>query len=433
MSTNQRRVVITGMGLVCPLGNTPDLLWGSLIAGKSGVSRLDRLPFDHLTTDIGGVAGDFSGSIEDFGTLEKLLQRSIKKGLKLMCREIQMGVAAAQTAIAHAGWSTGVYPAEKIGTMFGSDYIISDPAEYQNGIAQCMPNGKFDFARWGNIGLQQVEPLWLLKYLPNMPASHVAIYNDFRGPSNSITLREASSNLSVAESVTTIRRGAADAVLAGSTGSRVHPLRTLHCSMQEQLAEKGQQPEKASRPFDAGRTGMVIGEGAGVLILEELECAQARGATIHGEIVGYGSSTVASKSGVADYAQAFRNVIKMALSTSGMKPEKVGHVHAHGLSTVTCDAQEAVAIRDMLGDVPVVAAKSGMGNLGAGSGMVEMVASLQSLAHRKLFPVLNYDQPDSECPVNVVSELTDHDGDSFLNLNISPQGQASSILIRRYS
>ena len=156
------------------------------------------------------------------------------------------------------------------------------------------PNGEFDFTRWGNVGLQQVEPLWLLKYLPNMPASHVAIYNDFRGPSNSITLREASSNLSVAESVTTIRRGAADAVLAGSTGSRVHPLRTLHCSMQEQLAEKGQQPETASRPFDSGRTGMVIGEGAGVLILEELECALARGATIHGEIVGYGSSTVAS-------------------------------------------------------------------------------------------------------------------------------------------
>jgi len=420
------------MGSISPFGNSIDQLWAGLSGSDSKVTRLVRVPSEFMTTDVGGVAAEFTGAIEDFGPLEKQLQRSIKKGLKLMCREIQMGVAAAQIAISHAGIQ-GAYPPERIGTMFGSDYIISEPAEFLAGIGQCTDDGQFEFARWGETGLKQVEPLWLLKYLPNMPASHVAIYNDFRGPSNSITLREASSNLSVAESVTTIRRGAADAILAGSTGSRIHPLRTLHCSMQEQLAEKGQEPERACRPFDAGRTGMVIGEGAGVLILEEMECALARGATIHGEVVGYGSSTVASPSGVADYAQAFRNVIRMALSTSGLKPEEIGHVHAHGLSTVHCDAQEAVAIRDMLGDVPVVAAKSGMGNLGAGSGMVEIVASIQALAHRKLFPVLNQDTPDPACPVQVVTELTDYDGDCFLNLNVSPQGQASSILIRRFS
>lgn len=408
-------------------------LWNHLISGRSGVSLLERVPPDHLTTDVGGVASGFTGAIEDFGPLDKMMQRNIKKGLKLMCREIQMGVAAAQLAITHSGITTAGYAPERIGTMFGSDYIISEPAEFAPGIAKCTTDGKFDFDQWGQAGLKEIEPLWLLKYLPNMPASHVAIFNDFRGPSNSITLREASSNLSIAEAVTTIRRGAADAIVVGSTGSRIHPLRTLHCSMQEPLAAKGHPPETASRPFDRQRTGMVIGEGAGVIVLERMDKALERGATIHGEVVGYGSSTVTTRDGRADYRQAFLNVIGMALATSGCAPQSIGHVHAHGLSTLDCDAGEARAIRESLGDVPVVAAKSQMGNLGAGSGLVELVASLLALRNRQLFPIRNYQTPDPDCPINAVRETGIDSGDSFLNLNVSPQGQASSILVRRHT
>ncbi len=430
MSTTHRRIVITGMGLVCPLGNSAEELWSALATGRSGVSRLTRVAPDYLATDMAGSADRFSGAIEDFGPLDKQMQRGIKKALKLMCREIQMGVAAAQLAIGHAGWTPGVYPPERIGTMFGSDYIITEPDEFIAGISRCVTDHAFDFTRWGDEGLGQVEPLWLLKYLPNMPASHVAIFNDFRGPSNSITLREASSNLSVAEAVTTIRRGAADAALAGSTGSRIHPLRTLHCSMQEQLAAKGLDPAAASRPFDAARTGMVIGEGAGVVTLEELGFARARGATVFGEVVGYGSSTVASRKGVPDFRQAFCNVIRMALQTSGLQASEIGHVHAHGLATIRCDEEEALAIRELLGDVPVVAAKANMGNLGAGSGMVELVASLMALREGRLFPQINCEQPDPRCPIRIDGTGSTAAGSSFLSLNVSPQGQASSILVR---
>lgn len=430
MSTPHRRIVITGMGLVCPLGNSAEELWTALAAGHSGISPLTRVAPDHLATDVAGSADRFSGAIEDFGPLDKQMQRGIKKALKLMCREIQMGVAAAQLAIHDAGWSPGVYPPERIGTMFGSDYIITEPGEFSAGVTRCTADGAFDFSRWGAEGLTQVEPLWLLKYLPNMPASHVAIFNDFRGPSNSITLREASSNLSVAEAVTTIRRGAADAALVGSTGSRIHPLRTLHCSMQEQLATRGLEPSAASRPFDAARTGMVIGEGAGVVTLEELESARARGATIHGEVIGYGSSTVASRNGVADFRQAFRNVIRMSLETSGLNAADIGHVHAHGLATIRCDEEEALAIRELLGDVPVVAAKANMGNLGAGSGMVELIASLRALRAGHVFPQINCEQPDPQCPVRIDATGSTPAGTCFLNLNISPQGQASSVLVR---
>lgn len=425
-----RRVVITGMGLVSPLGNSLEALWESLAKGTSGVRELQRLPSSELPTAFGGEAREFTGAIEDFGELDKTLQRSIKKGLKLMCREIQMGVAAAQLAIQHAGLAPGVYPPERIGTMFGSDYIISEPAEFCRGIKNCLADGTFDFGRWGQDGLTQVEPLWLLKYLPNMPASHVAIFNDFRGASNSVTLREASSNLSVAEGVTTIRRDAADAVVVGSTGSRIHPLRTIHVALQEKLAEKGIEPARACRPFDARRTGMVLGEGAGVMVLEELENAQNRGARIWGEVVGYGSSTVADHQGKADYQRALANVIDMALATAQMGGAELGHVHAHGLSTQDCDRGEARAIRDTLGQIPVTAAKSYMGNLGAGSGMVEMIASLLALDRGELFPILNYEFPDPDCPIHVVRERTQIRRNSFVNLNVSPQGQASAIIVR---
>lgn len=427
----RRRVVITGMGLVCPLGNSPQALWDGLSAGSSGVFPLDGFPTSQLATGIGGQARGFTGQIEEFGPLEKSQQRAIKKGLKLMCREIQMGVASAQLALNDSQLHLANVPPERVGTMFGSDYIMTLPEEFSAGIQNCLDEQRqFHFDRWALHGLHQVEPLWLLKYLPNMPASHVAIFNDCRGPSNSLTVREASSNLSVAEAVTTIARGAADVMFAGATGSRIHPLRTIHVSLQEQLAHGDDKPSAASRPFDRDRTGMVIGEGAGTLIVESLEHAQARGATIHGEIIGHASSSVATTNGVAQYELAFTHVIGAALQSADLRAEQIGHIHAHGLSTVTCDAAEARAIHSFFGSkTPVTAAKSYMGNLGAGSGMIELIASLLALRHGTLFPILNLKHLDPACPIQAIAEPNTA-GRSFLNLNITPQGQASALVVQ---
>lgn len=438
MTKQDRRVVVTGMGLISPLGHSCDELWESLNSGNSGVNVLQAIPTDNFPSDFGGECTKFDGSIGNFGTLEKKLQRSIKKSLRLMCREIQIGVAAAQLAIADAGLdSAGLDPA-RIGTLFGSDYIITSPFEFIDGVQKCLEGeGEFNFEKWAEEGLPRVEPLWLLKYLPNMPASHVAILNDLRGPSNSLTVREASANLSVAEAATIIQRGAADVMVAGSTGSRIHPLRTVHLVLQEQLAERnteaaGGDPGKACRPFDKDRTGMVLGEGAGVLILEELSSAEKRGAKIFGEVIGYGSSSVANPSGVANYRAAISNVLKGAMETSGLKPDEVGHVHAHGLSSPKCDREEAAAINDVLPNVPVTAAKSYMGNLGGGSGMVEMISSLLAVENDSLFPILNCDSLDDECPISAVTENGTSAGSSFINTNVTPQGQASSIVFRKF-
>ena len=437
MNNTKRRVVITGFGVISPLGNSPEAMWDALSNRRSGVRTLKSVPPDHLPVEGAGECWDFvTSDINAFGPLEKKKQRNIKKNLKVACRDIQMGVAAAQLAMNDAGLEAGVYDPDRTGVVYGSDYMMTVPEEFNDGVRACLDDQRgFHFENWGERFPKEVDPLWLLKFLPNMPASHIAIYNDMRGPNNSITIREASANLAVAEAACTIERGHADIIVTGSTGTRVHPIRSLHMVMQEQLAT-GRPPEELSRPFEKGRNGMVIGEGAGAMILESLESAQQRGVPILGEIHGFGSSTVIGKNTVAHCGKALANVMRQALSTSGFQPDDVGHIHAHGLSTTKCDAEEAAAVANVFesrsNPIPVTAAKSYFGNLGAGAGLIELIASLLAISNDKLFPVLNHESADPNCGVNVVSDF-EAPGNTVLSTNVTPQGQASSILAGKFA
>ncbi len=433
----RRRVVITGFGLISPLGNTPESYWDGLISGRSGVAPLQSLPTANLPFNAAAEATEFTGHIDDYGPLEKMQKRSIRKGIKVMCREIQMGVAAAQRALTSAGLKTGDYDVDRTGVVYGSDYILTMPDEFNDGIRGSMQNGAFKYDLWAEQGLPKVTPLWLLKYLPNMPASHIAIYNDLRGPSNSITMREASSNLALGEAARLIERGSADIMVAGATGTRVHPLRTLHVAMQEELALSEDDPTTLSRPFDLNRIGMVLGEGAGAIVLEDLELAKSRGANILAEILNYGSSTVMTSSGVGNMRQAVRNVIVQALCGSGLELNDIGHVHAHGVATRRSDAEEAEGIHDVFKDrsqpVPVVTVKSHMGNPGAACGILEVMASILAMQNEQLFPVMTHQTPDPACPVDVVRQTGVESGKAFINVNVTPQGQSSSVIISRFA
>ena len=439
MPTNHRRVVITGLGLISPVGCSKDALWDALSSGRSGVGKLEAVPSKYLPTHVAAEAREFTGDIENFGPLEKEQKKAIRKGLKVMCRECQMGVAAAQLALADARLVAGggAYDPERSGCIFGADYMLTMPEEFSAGINRCRnPEGSFEYDRWATEGMPQLSPLWLLKYLPNMPASHVAIYNDLRGPNNSITHREAAANLAIGEAYRTIVRGSAEAMVVGATGTRVHPMKTVHAIQTEELVGNGVEPAKASRPFDKNRSGMVIGEGAGAIVIEELATAKARGATIYAEIVGHGSSHVADRNCVAHRDVALSNVMRNCLRGADISPSDVGHIHAHGLSTRSCDIDEAKAIREVFGPasdrVPVTAAKSYFGNLGAGSGMIELIASVLALGKGQLFPILNYETPDPECPIKVAApdNGAGSPGASFLNLSVTPQGQASGVLVQ---
>ena len=435
MMSTSRRVVITGMGVVCPLGNTKDALWEGLSQGRSGVERLSLGPTENMPVSFGGEARQFTGEINDFGPLDKEQKKSIRKGLKVMCRECQMGVAAAQLALDDAGLTFGSVDPDRTGISFGADYMLSVPEEFSEGISQCIDeHGRFQFARWGTEGMAKMSPLWLLKYLPNMPASHLAIYNDFRGPNNSLTTREAAANAAIGEAYQIILRGNADIMLVGATGTRLHPMKMIHAVGQEETALGDGDPATISRPFDRDRRGMVLGEGAGAVVLETLASAEARGATIHGEVLAAATSAVAGPRLVAQRGQAMQNVLQAVLR--GVDADDVGHLHAHGLSTVTCDVEEACAIQKVFAGrstpLPVTAAKSYFGNLGAGSGMVELIASLLAMRHDRLFTILNYVTTDPECPVAAVCNGDAQPGSSFINLNVTPQGQASAVLVRRF-
>jgi 3-oxoacyl-[acyl-carrier-protein] synthase II len=437
-----QRVVITGMGVVCPLGRELDTLWQNLMTGVSGITELGCLPAAGNTVRYGGEAKCFTGDIADFGPLEKTLQRAIKKNQKVMCREIEMGVAACQMALHHSGLAdpTARNP-ERTGIVYGSDYILTRPEEFADGVKACFDSEKnYQMPAWPGTGRPQVNPLWLLKYLPNMPASHVAIYNDLRGPSNSITIREASSAASISEAVATIRRGAADVMLAGATGSRLEPLRAIHFSISEKLADDSN-PAVMSRPFGKRRSGAVLGEGAGAIVIESLAHAKKRGAKIWGEIVaGTGSAVCDELHGkkLDSIRVATKNVLASLMtrgSSAGIDfSEGKWHIHACGKSEIEHDRSEAAGIQEAAGkNAPVVtSAKSLFGNIGAGSGTVELISSCLALENDTLFPLAGFDEIDSECSIKP-ARPGDSPGSSFVSLSYSSQGQAAGVLVRKFA
>jgi len=436
MSSTQRRVVVTALGAISPIGSTREELWNALSTGTSGIGPLTVLPPETVDMHCAGEAKNFSGKIGDFGPLQPAQKKLIRKALKVMCRECQMGVAAAQLALSDAALDLEKIEPLRSGIEFGADYMLSVPEEFNEGVLQCLDeSGNFEFSRWAKEGLPKLTPLWLLKYLPNMPASHLAIFNDFRGPNNSLTLREASANLAVGEAYQVILRGDADMMLVGSTGTRLHPMKLIHATQQEELATCDGDPATASRPFDKNRTGMVLGEGAAAIVLEELSAAEARGANILGEVVGSSSSAVAGRHLSAQRDQAMINALRAVLQSSGIEPDELGHLNAHGLSTRQGDVEEARAIHEVFGSrsepLPIVAPKSYFGNMGAGSGMLELATSLLALDAGQLFPVLNYETPDPECPLAVVTGHDTPAGETFVNLSVTPQGQASAVAVRK--
>ena len=434
MTSDLRQVVITGMGLVSPAGNDLEEFWDALCQKRSGVGPLTSIPADAFPVTFAAEANGFRGHIDDFGPLAKEQKKAIRKGLKVMCRECQMGVAVAQKALSHAKLASGEFEPERTGVAFGSDYMLTLAEEFTEGVLHCLGDeGEFDFRRWPLDGMPKMSPLWLLKYLPNMPASHVAIYNDLRGPNNSLTLREAVPNVALGEAYQAIARDRADVMIAGATGTRLHPMKMIHVVQNEELADSNCPPEKASRPFDRNRTGMVLGEGAGAIVLEERRRAEKRGAEIYGEVLGTASSASVGPSLTARRGEALTTALSSALRITGLRPESLGHIQAHGLGTRSCDAEESQAIDRVLAfrakPVVVTAAKSYFGNLGAGSGMVELIAGILALRHGRLFPTLNYQTPDPACPISVATNETEA-GTSFVNLSVTPQGQASAAVVR---
>lgn len=416
-----REVVITGIGLVSPIGLEKDEFFDALCRGCSGVGILEELRETSLRSRIGARVGDFRAK-------DHVKPR---KNIKVMSRDIQMGFVAADKAWIDSGIADGMVDPERLGVVFGADLIAVDLPEMEPTYRGCMPGGTFDRPLWGVRAMGDMFPLWMLKYLPNMPACHVGIGRDARGPNDSVTVERASGLTALVEAVRAIERGVADAMIAGCTSSRIHP-QVWAKERAYALSQRVDDPAGACRPFDADRDGMVHGEGAGAVVLEERAHAEARGANVLAIVRGMACTFEARLPGQPPRGEAIRRALAAALDNARMSPEQVGHVNADGMGTRDDDQAEARAIREVLGSVPVTAPKSNFGNLGAGAGLVELAASVLGLQKGLVPPTRNYETPDPDCPVNVVHGAPlPGTSSSALVLNQSQMGHSVAVILAR--
>jgi 3-oxoacyl-[acyl-carrier-protein] synthase II len=421
------RTVVSGVGVVSPIGIGNPAFWNSLMEGRSGVGIPRAFSSRNLPTH-------FTAEVLDFDPLVYLPQR---KFLKVMSRAIQLGVAAANLAMSDARLRVGDVDPDRLGVVYGAGRISTMPEELADAVRTFGEEEiPFNAHPWGEEDMSKIAPLWLLRQLPNMPACHVSLEFDARGPNNTITSRDSSALLALMEAVNVIERGAADCMIVGGCGSNVQPVDLAKFCLYEELSPRDTHPEQACRPFDWERDGTIAGEGAAAFVVESLPHAVQRGAEIHAEILGIGAGCDGSGSTNAENGTGLVNAIQSALQKAHLKPAQLGHVNAQGKSTQREDVIEARAYHLALGEaaprVPVTALKSYFGYSDAGSGAMELAGSLLAIKHGRIPATLNYQTPDPRCRLNII-----HEGPmepllpTAMSVNRTSLGQSAAVVLRR--
>lgn len=376
-----RRVVVTGYGVISPLGQTVSALWENIKEGKSGITKLEAEEFSGIHTQI-------AGSITDFDATQYM----DKKELSKYDLFIQYALAASQQALEQANINMEQVNKERLGVYIGSGI---------GGIETILANHQ---AMLDN-GPRKVSPFMVPMMISNMAAGIIAIKTGFKGPSFSPVSACATGNQAIGEAFLNIRHGYADGILAGGAEAPINPLSFAGFSRMKAMSTRNDAPEQASRPFDRHRDGFVMSEGAGVVFLEEYEHAKQRGATILGEIVGYGVTTDAFHITAPDFTGA-ANAMKLALSMGDIDVTAVDYINAHGTSTPEGDKSETKAIKSVFGEhayqLKVSSTKSMTGHLFGAAGGIEAIITLKSIMEGIIPPTINYETPDPECDLNYV-------------------------------
>jgi 3-oxoacyl-[acyl-carrier-protein] synthase II len=377
------RVVVTGLGAVTPIGNDVSQYWEGLCSGRNGVAAISLF-------DASRHACRFAAEVKGFNPSGWLEPKEAKR----WDRFCQFGVVAAKQAVADAGLVIDERTTHRVGVSIGSGVGGLLMMETQAHVL-------------ADRGPDRVSPFCVPMMIPNMATGLAAIALGARGPSSAVSTACAAGSNAIGDAFRTIQLGLADAMVCGGAESAITPLGVAGFASAKALSFRNDDPATASRPFDLERNGFVIGEGAGVLVLESLEYAQARGARILAEVVGYGTTcdahhiTAPSPGGVGG-AQAMR----LALADARLEPEAVDYVNAHGTSTQANDSNESAAINAALGEharrIPVSSTKSMTGHLLGGSGGIEAVASILAIGHNVVPPTINYHTPDPACDLDVV-------------------------------
>ena len=426
----RRRIVVTGFGALAPNGNTAEEFWEACREGRSGVKRIESF-------DVSGFPVQSAGEVRNFKAVDFVPSR---KSLKIMGRNIRFGVASSQMAMEHSGLKETPPDPTRFGVVMGSGIVPTDVEEVGDAImASLDEKGRFDVARFGAGGQKMLFPLWLLKHLPNMVAAHISIIHNAQGPNNTIVTACSASTQAVGEAMRIIERGDADVMLAGGADSRIDPLSLVAYSLLGAVSQADRPPEKISRPFDRGRDGFVLGEGAASLILEAEEHAKARGATIYAECLGYGSSFDAfAVTKPEPGGKGAIRAMEAALRDASLTPADIDYISAHGTSTVLNDEMETTAVKGLFKDraksVPMSSIKSMVGHLIGASGALEALSGVLAIRDGVVPPTINLDDPDPECDLDYVPNTArEMKVETVLSNSFGFGGQNASIVLREYA
>jgi 3-oxoacyl-[acyl-carrier-protein] synthase II len=375
-------------------------MWKSLCEGQSGVGDISHFDATNFPTR-------FAAEVKGFNLADHY---SSPERFEFAGRNIHFAVAAAIQAMKESAVLESALEPARLGVYLGAGEGQQDFMLFMGLVAAAQRDGQLDLEEFTKRGLEVFNPRTELEQEPNMPAGHLASLFDAQGPNLNCLTACAASSQAIGEAAEIIRRGDADVMLTGGAHSMIHPFGVTGFNLLTALSTRNSDPQRASRPFDRDRDGFVLGEGAGMLVLEDLERARARGAKIHGEVVGYGSSADAYRiTDIHPEGRGAVSCIRMALRDARLNPDEIGYVNAHGTSTVVNDRVETMAIRQALESsapsTPVSSIKSMMGHLIAAAGSVEAIASIMAIEHKVLPPTINYETPDPECDLDYVPNV----------------------------
>ena len=410
----RRRVVVTGMGAITPLGQTPEKFWANLLAGKSGIGPM-------TLCDPSGYPCQIAGEVRDFDPIQFMPSREARR----MARFSQLAVAASLTAVDAARLKIEQEDPYSVGVILGNG----------NGGFPTLEENCRILAEKGGM---RMSPFFFPMVLPNMAAANVSNYLGAKGFNATASTACAASNHAIGEALGVIRYGGAEVVLAGGTEAGISQLGLSGFAVMRALSTRNDQPERASRPFDAARDGFVPSEGSAILVLEALEHAQARNADILVEVSGFGSTADAGhRVQPEESGESASEAMRRALKDAGVTLDEVDYINAHGTSTPLNDAVETLAIKRLFGDrayqVPISATKSMIGHSLGASGSLEALACIRTITSGMIHPTINYETPDPECDLDYVpNQARAKDVRVALSNAFGFGGQNSCLVFRKF-
>lgn len=378
-----KRVVITGMGMISPVGNNVEESWSSLVAGKTGIGPITNFDTTGFDTTIGGEVKNFKP--EDYGV--------DKKDARRMDRYAQFAVAAAVEALANSRFAIDDSNRNRVGVLIGTGI---------GGIGVLSEQLKILYEK----GPSRVNPFLIPMMIPNMASGHVALKFGARGTNFCVVSACSTGAHAIGEGTEIIKRGEADLMIVGGSEAPLVPISVAGFNSMKALSTHNAEPEKASRPFDAKRDGFVMGEGAGIVVLEDLDHARARGATIYAEVTGYGSTDDAHHLVQPEEGgEGATRAMQLAMERAGLAPKDIDYINAHGTSTKLNEDSETAAIKGAMGDlaydVSISSTKSMTGHLLGAAGAIEAIISVKAINAGIIPPTINYENPDPNCDLDI--------------------------------